>query len=148
MNINDAMNSLSSSSIDFRKIKKYLLIALGIILFFIILFIVLLVVFFSHILNFVTSYIPVVSDFLFTYAKDFYMGYFKEDITALISPYLNSANGTELKGIIDNYIQGVLNANNFSFSSLTSFIDSIQNIISDGVISPEELKTARDFIQK
>ena len=114
MDFNQFLNNSLGSSINFSKIKKYILIASGILLFLFVLFIVLLFLFFSHILNFVTSYIPVVSEFLFTYAKDFYMGYFQEDLLALVQPFTNGVNGAELKSIIDNYVQNVLNSQNFS----------------------------------
>lgn len=146
MDFNQLLNNSLGSSINFRKIKKYILIASGILLFLFILFIVLLFLFFSHILNFVTSYIPVVSEFLFTYAKDFYMGYFQEDLMALVQPITNGANGAELKSIIDNYVQNVLNSQNFSLGNLNNFISEIEKIISDGSISLQELESARKFL--
>jgi len=146
MDFNQLLNNSLGSSFDFRKIKKYLLIASGILLFVFILFIVLLFLFFSHILNFVTSYIPVVSEFLFTYAKDFYMGYFQEDLLALVQPFANGVNGTELKSIIDSYVQNVLSSQNFSLGNLNNFISEIEKIISDGTISLQELESARKFI--
>lgn len=146
MDFNQLLNNSLGSSINFSKIKKYILIASGILLFLFILFIVLLFLFFSHILNFVTSYIPVVSEFLFTYAKDFYMGYFQEDLLALVQPFTNGVNGAELKSIIDNYVQNVLNSQNFSLGNLNNFISEIEKIISDGSISLQELESARKFL--
>jgi hypothetical protein len=74
------------------------------------------------------------------------MGYFQEDLLALVQPFTNGVNGAELKSIIDNYVQNVLNSQNFSLGNLNNFISEIEKIISDGSISPQELESARKFL--
>jgi len=118
--------------------KIFLVGCVGIVIIFV--GIVLLGIFiFNHGINFITTNIPVVSEFVFDNAKTLFADYALEDISKLLTPLAEGANVENLQQIINNYFTELKNNSNIDFSNFMKFVDSVKGIVSDGSVTEQEI---------
>lgn len=100
----------------------------------------------THGINFISNNFPVAEQFLFAYAKDFFVQYIGEDVSAILANVSGGSAKEQVQVIIDSYLNGALLEGQASFEQFTNVTNELKNITADGIITPEEAVRMNELV--
>lgn len=100
----------------------------------------------THGINFVSNKFPVAEQFLFTYAKDYFVEYIGKDITTALANVSGGKPKEQVQVLLDSYLHGSMLEGQASFEQFTDVTTELRNITADGIITPEEAARMKELV--
>jgi len=100
----------------------------------------------THGVNFISNNFPVAEQFLFAYAKDYFVEYIGQDVTTVLANVSGGQAKEQVQVLLDTYLNGALLEGQTSFEQFTNVSTELKNITADGIITPEEAVRMNELV--